>query len=145
MEETKLIGRKIVVKATKDIRVKNFIRPGSTGYVIDQRPDGILYTAFNESPLGVPIDNLNWFVDTANVDVIPSEVDGLRVVHMKEDLTDDDGIILAKGSIGFLIDSDDVEAIAVFPKQSGRRNAGQVVGDDGSIVHYIKVEMLKFA
>lgn len=154
MTTQNLIGRKIVVKATTDIMSRNFVEAGTTGFVIRQGAPGnpasedpsLLYVAFNEAPSGMDDDDVNWFIDAADAEVIPSDVDGLRVVYMKEDLFDDDGMILQHGSIGYVIEHEEGDTVATvaFPKQDGRRR-WRTVGDDGMILHYLDVEKLEFA
>lgn len=155
MTTQNLIGRKIVVKETTDIMSRNFLEAGTTGYVIRQGAPGnppiddqtLLYVAFDKSPSGMDENERNWFIDTENVDVVPSEVDGLRIVYLKDDLCDDDGLILQNGSIGYVIEHEEGDAVvsAAFPKQDGRRNAGRAIGVDNLILHHIATERLEFA
>ena len=82
------------------------------------------------------------------METTPSDVDGLRIVRLKGDLCDDDdGMILQRGSIGYVIEHEEGDAVvsAAFPKQDGRRNAGRTIGADNLILHHIATEKLEFA
>lgn len=146
MTTQNLIGRKIVVKATTDLMTGNFIEAGTTGYVIHDNRD-LLYVAFDKAPSGMDESDRNWYIDVEDVDTVPSDVDGLRIVYLKDDLCDDDGVILQCGSIGYVIEHEEGDSVvsAAFPKQDGRRDAGRTIGVDGLILHHIATERLEFA
>ena len=155
MSTQNLIGRKIVVKETTDIMSRNFLEAGTTGYVIRQGAPGnppiddhtLLYVAFDKAPSGMDECARNWHIDVEDVVTVPSDVDGLRIVYLKEDLCDDDGLILQCGSIGYVIEHEEGDSVvsAAFPKQEGRREAGRTIGVDGLILHHIATEKLEFA
>ena len=146
MTTQNLTGRKIVVKKTTDIMADNFIEAGTTGYVIYDNQN-LLYVAFDKAPSGMDESERNWYIDVDDVETAPSDVDGLRIVRLKDDLCDDDGMILQRGSIGYVIEHEEGDAVvsAAFPKQDGRRNAGRTIGADNLILHHIATEKLEFA
>ena len=149
-----LMGRKVALKEDTDVMLGNILPAGTTGYVIHHPSpltgdQSIMYVGWDQRPSGFEDteNSFNWFVDVADVDFVESlDADGLPVVHLIDDLLDDDGVILMEGSIGFVLGEDlgDEVLTVAFPQQDFRRNAGVVAGHDEFVLHHINRADLEF-